>query len=420
MYRQCRLLLLLLSLGFATCGPLSAEENADQKDQPAAPATFTVSGVVASVRTAEISSGTEEIASLELKRIVPHGTEVRKGQAIVWFDTEDIDQRIDKEQTELQLAELDMATAEFAHKQFLTQQELDRAAAKRTFKAARQAFDNYNDVDHEQAIAAAEFSLKSAKESLENVQEELDQLQKMYEEDELTEESEEIVLKRAKSAVETATYRLRLAKTRHQRALEQTIPSQQEAARDTFERAELAHAKTLRELQDSRVKKEIELRKQRTELKQQKTKLETLKAERKALTLQAPFAGLVYHGGLTRGKLGDKPSSLKAGSKATPDQVLCTVVSLDRFQLLAEVDEQQLAKLNVGDRGQTVVKILPDQTLQATVKKLETVPFANNKFSCVMSLAVPKAKDAKARRIVPGLNATVTFEEPTQGGEDEE
>ncbi len=418
MYRKCCFLIVLLSLGFAPCGPLPAQETTEQTDSPA---TFKVSAVLASLQTAEITAGTEEIASLELKRVLPHGTEVSKGQAIAWFDPQEIDDRIAKEQVELQLAELAMATAEFTHRQFQAQQELDRAAAQRTYKAARQAFDNYNNVDHDEAIAAAEFSLKSAKESLENVQEELDQLQKMYEEDELTEESEEIVLKRAKSAVEAATYRLRLAETRHQRALEQTIPAQREAAQDTFERAELAHAKALRDLDDARTKAEIELRKQRTELKRQQAKLKTLKDERKALTLQAPFAGLLYHGALTRGKLGDKPSTLKAGDKVTADQVLYTIVSKNRFQLLADVDEDQLAKLQVGSRGQAVVQVLPDVTLSATVKQLDAVPLANNKFGCVLALSFPKgkARAADARGMVPGLNVTVTFEDPTQDSKNE-
>lgn len=416
MVRKCCLLAVLLTLGFAPCEELRAEEKADEKAQPA---TFTVSGVVASQRTAEITPGTEEIASLELKRVLPHGTEVRKGQAVAWFDTQEIDERIAKEQVELQLAELAMAGAEFAHGQFQSGQKLDRDAAKRTRKAAQQTLDNYNNIDHDAAIEAAEFSLKSAKESLENVQEELDQLQKMYEEDELTEESEEIVLKRAKNAVEAASYRLGLAKTRHQRALQQSIPAAREAALEAFERAELAYAKTIRELDDARTKKQIELNKQRVELKKQQTKLATLKDERKALTLQAPFAGLVYHGALTRGRLGDKPSTLKAGDKVTADQILYTLVARDRLQLLAEVDEEQLAKLHVGSRGDAVVKILPDRTLAVTVKQLDAIPLANNKFSCVLSLPVPKGNATEPRRVVPGLNVTVTFAESTKGSQDE-
>lgn len=416
MIRNCCLFALLLTLGFAPCGELRAEEKADAKAEPA---TFTVSGVVVSQRTAEITAGTEEIASLELKRVLPHGTEVRKDQAVAWFDTQEIDERIAKEQVELQLAELAMAGAEFAHGQFQSQQKLDREAAKRAHKTAQQTLDNYNNVDHDAAIEAAEFSLKSAKESLENVQEELDQLQKMYEEDELTEESEEIVLKRAKSAVEAATYRLRLAETRHQRTLQQAIPAQREAALEAFERAELAYAKTIRELNDARTKKQIELNKQRVELKKQQAKLRTLKDERKALTLQAPFAGLVYHGALTRGRLGDKPSTLKVGDKVTADQVLYTLVARDRLQLLAEVDEDQLAKLHVGSRGNAVVKILPDRTLAATVKQLDAIPLANNKFSCVLSLPVPKGNAAEPRSVVPGLNVTVTFEEPAKGNQDD-
>ena len=105
---------------------------------------------------------------------------------------------------EMRLATITMEEDEFNHKQFLAAQKLKRSAVERTWKTAQQSYNNFVKVDRERTIKTQENLLKGSLASLENTKEELEQLQQMYDADELTEESEEIVLKRAKRAVESA------------------------------------------------------------------------------------------------------------------------------------------------------------------------------------------------------------------------
>ncbi len=393
----------------------SAEETAKPAEEPA---SFDISGVIESTLAVQVKLNAEEITGAELRRVLPHGSEVKKGQAIAWFKTKEVDQRIAKEEPDLRLAEIAMEAAEFAFEQFEATQKLDREAAVRRRKTARQAYDNFVDVDRDAAIVGSEFSLKSARESLENVQEELEQLQKMYAEDELTEESEEIVLKRAQSAVESAEYRLSLAERRHQRTLAQEIPAQTASQEETLARAELAFAASMRELEDARAKKIIERNRQRSDLEKQRAKFDTLRAERQALTIQAPFDGLLYHGELTRGRMSDKPSTLAAGSKVTPETVIYTIVSPDRLQIRADLNEEQFANLKVGQTGRVLMKALPHLSAQAAVRSLSPIPFANNKFNCVLSLKRPKK--LAEEKIVPGFSCTVMFETVTDPSSQDE
>ena len=112
-----------------------------------------------------------------------------------------------------------MEEDEAAYVAFKAGQVLDKAAAERALKLAKQAFDNYQQVDRDRSVANANFSLKSAEASLANAMEELKQLEQMYKEDELTEESEEIVLKRAQQAVESAEFRFEGTKVQTERTL---------------------------------------------------------------------------------------------------------------------------------------------------------------------------------------------------------
>ena len=68
-------------------------------------------------------------------------------------------------------------------------------------------------------------------------------------------------------------------------------------------------------------------------------------------------------GQLNRGKLGDKPSTLKAGSSVNNKQVLGTLVRTGNLQIRGDVPEQLLRRVNVGaesndcaDRFQGVVR----------------------------------------------------------------
>ncbi|EMI19483.1 hypothetical protein RMSM_03573 [Rhodopirellula maiorica SM1] len=369
-----------------------------------------IDGVFESLSSHEIAADSEQIDSYVIKRILPHGKNVKKGAAVVWFETKEIDEKIRKMEFDVALAKLAFEEAVFSDEQFREQQELDRKAAELARKEARQAYDNFVDVDRQQQIMSAEVQLKRSRESLEYVEEELNQLEKMYQEDDLTEESEEIVLKRARRAVEQAKYNLELTKTRTERTLTQSIPSQQEKQEATLARAELAFAKTVQDLKAARVKRDIERRRQKTELEKQQADFKQLQAERRGLVLTSPSDGLVYHGKLTRGKLGDKASSLDVKSKVTPRQVLATIVQPERLRISADLSEEQRSKVHVGMKGTAIPKAFPELKIPVSIESIGKVPYAANKIECVVKV---KGKVENAE-LMPGMTCSIEFEKVDQ------
>ncbi len=393
----------LLSIGFCLfsfttlCAQDEPKSASDSK-----PKTTTISGVLEATVAHEISADTEHIDSLKIKRILAHGSKVTKGQNLVWFETEEIDKKIKEAEINLRLSKLTLEDEEFAYKQFLETQALDKAAAERTRKHAQQDYDNFVQVDRERQQVTAEYNLKSSQNSLENAMEELEQLEQMYKEDDLTEESEEIVLKRAKRAVEFAQFRLDGTKITSDRTVSQGIPRAQAQQDDSLSRAQLAFQKSMRDLNSARQKRDIELGKKRDKFKEEEEKLAELRQERKRVVLTSPIDGILLHGELNRGKLSDKPSPLKAGSKVTPTQVVATVVNPKQLRIRVNLEEQHWSIVKPGTKCKVTLKAFPDYEGVGIVKSVSTVPYAGTKFDCVVTLRPGKKQ--------PPLLPTITCE----------
>ncbi|WP_186776375.1 HlyD family efflux transporter periplasmic adaptor subunit [Rubripirellula reticaptiva] len=378
--------------------PVSEEKKAEPK-------TVDVNGVFEAVVQAEIAADTEHVTSWEIKKLVEHGSLVTQGQNVVVFETEDVDEQVKKSETDLRLAKIALDDAEFEFQQFVETQKLDRAAAELARKNARQGYDNFVQVDRDRDVLSAEFNLKSSRASLENAQEELEQLQQMYLEDDLTEESEEIVLKRAKQAVEFAQFRLDGTKISSERSMQQGVPNSTAKQEESIAKAELAYKKSMHDLNSARQRREIEMQTKRDDFTKQAEKTAELKHERKQSAIASPIDGIVLYGELNRGQLGDKPSTLKTGSKVTPNQVIATIANPKKLQIHATVDQGKLDVVTEGSRCEVTCDAFPDFKANGTVKSVATVGYASGKFDCVVTFKTPKNSPA----IMPTMTCKLTF-----------
>lgn len=391
------------AVSLASWSSARADEG-DAKPEPAAK-TIDVNGVLEAVRSHEIATDTEHLGALKVKRLVEHGTEVSKGQSLVWFETEDVEKKIKDAEIALRLSRLSLEAAEFAAEQAAAKEAIERGQAERTLAKARRAHENFMSVDRERQLASAEFDVVNARASLENATEEFEQLEQMYKEDDLTEESEEIVLKRAKQAVENAQFRLEGVEIATERSITQTIPNSVADQEDTLALAEMAHEKAMRDLDSARERREIELRKTREAFHDEEEKLAELKAERKQVVLTSPIDGILLHGKLARGRIGDKPSQLEAGSSVAPTQVVMTVVDPRRLQVRVDLDQKQLASIKGGDTCTVTVDGLPGLEVAGEVASVGIVPYASTKYDCVVKLKGLK----RATDLTPLMTCSLKF-----------
>lgn len=401
--------------------PEQSKTDSDKKTEtepaePKTPEPLKIKGVFEATESVELMIENEHFSSLKIERLVPHGTEVKKQQSVVGFETESLDEKLSDAERELRLAKLQLEDDEFAYDQFLQKQKLDREAAKRTRDLAQQAYDNYNQIDRDREVLSAEFGLKFSKASLENAQEELKQLQQMYEEDDLTEESEEIVLKRAKQAVESAQFRYDGSEISADRTMKQEIPQKDAAQTERLTRVMMNFESTMRELDSTRVRKEIEIAKKRESYEKEKTKLNEMRSERQAVVLKSPIDGIVLLGELNRGQLSSKPSPLKVGSTVKAEQVIATVVDPDRLQVRVTLSEKDLRKISVGDRCNVIPTAVPSgqasdgegdgETATGKVSLIASVPYVAGMFDCVVSLDDSDTLDG----VLPTMTCELQFE----------
>lgn len=390
------------------------EEVGANKPKTTEAADTSLPGVFESPRAEELQVGGEQIKSWVVKRVLSHGSQVEKRQNVVWLETDTIDKRIRDAEIEFKLAEVGLEEAEFKHEQFLKQQQLDREAAQRARRRARDDYDHFISVDRDQQLKTAQFNLKSAQDALENANEELEQLEKMYRADDLTEESEEIVLRRARRAVENAEFRLDSAQIRTARTVDEMIPRTETDQEEKLQRAELAYRTALRDLRFHRQRRRLELDQQRKKVSDQQEKLGQLRQERKRAVLSAPRAGVVLHGALTRGAMSDKPTTLKVGASVSAEQVLATVVPTKPLQVRLSVPEAKLPLVSVGQKVRVLADAYPDQPLPGTVQSLSGVPYAKGRFDCVVTVKLGKLAD----QIVPAMGCQVEF--PQAAGDDDD
>ena len=369
----------------ATGGKDPANDRKAKGDRPQ-PESVESDGVLVSPESREYKANFQEIKSLAIRRILPHGTRVDKGDDLLWLETDDADKQLRDAESEFRLAEIAFREAEFKHEQFLESQKLDREAAERSIERARQDYENFVRVDRDRQLETAENNLKNAKVSLENAREELEQLEKMYRDDDLTEESEEIVLKRARHAVEQAEFRLENTRIQTTRAIEQTIPRAEVDQEQQLRRAEMAFESTRRSLDFDLKRRNQEMEAERRKMEDRRKQLDRLRQERKRMVVKAPVTGIVLHGPLNRGALSDKPSSLDSGSKLSADQVVLTVAPTEPLRVRLTIPEKQLRHFAAGTRAEVVPDAYPEMRLEAWVESLADVPFAAGKYDCLIAI----------------------------------
>lgn len=408
--------LLVTAFPLLADSPAEQEKQSDKKADPETVAKASppikLDGIFQAVRQSELMIDNEQLTEFKLLRILPHGTTVKAGAPVIWFDTDGLDEKLEKAETEYRLAELQMEADEFAYEQFLESQELDRDAAKRARDDARSDYDHFIKTQLEREIADAKQDLKSAEFSVESAKEELDQLTQMYEEDDLTEESEEIVLRRAQFTYESAMHRLTGSKIRIQRALDVLIPRREASQEEALDRALMRYDKAMHELDIAKRKRELEMERKREDVEETLRDFEQMREERKDVVLKAPHEGIVLHGKLNRGKLSDKPVSWSPGSKLANRTVIATIVDPAKLQVRVDIPEQHRALIQPGKPVVLTAKAMPDVSFTAKVREVADVPYVPGKFDCVISVPMKKVSGVR-----PTMACEVEIERQVQDDE---
>ncbi|MCB1237012.1 MAG: HlyD family efflux transporter periplasmic adaptor subunit [Verrucomicrobiae bacterium] len=397
------------------------DEKEKDKEKPDEPATHTVKkgpfavtleldGLFEAAEATEISLAPEAWGDLTVLEFVPHGTRVKKGDAIARFDTEKLEEQLDDYAKGLPLAELtlDLARQELEALEKTTPLSLDEARRSKMF--AEQDLAHYEDVEKKMDERDSAEDVKALENYLAYSREELNQLEKMYEADDMTEETEEIILKRARDEVARYEWMLEQTRTRAERRLNTFIPREHESMRLRVESQGIAWRQAERGLPDALKKKRLEVEAQTRAFEKAARKNEELAADLKLLTVTAPHDGIVYYGQASRGKwvtAAMVERKLVPGGKVSPREILATLVKSETLALRASVPEAKLQYLKEGLKGIAIPASNPDAEFDTKVKSFSLVPYADNSFDAFFAMP-EKAADSPV--LNAGMNAKIHFD----------
>ncbi len=347
----------------------------------------------------------ESWSTFKVVKAVDHGVRVEKGDVLVEFETDKIDEAIADQEMAQELAELSLKQAELGLKLLETTTPIDLQMVDRQKKMMAEDLERFLKIEIALTRKSAEYSLKSSEQTLEYELEELNQLEKMYKADDLTEETEEIILKRQRNSVERARFYLELAKNRYDEMVNVYMPRDKESMQVSAELYQLTLDRTKAVLPMDLAREKIGMEKLRIQQKRDLKQFAKLKEDRKLMTITAPVAGIVYYGKCVRGKWGGASGvaeKLQPGASASPGPLM-TVVNPRPLQVRATVAEKDLHWVKKGMRGTVEPTAIPDARISATLGEIDGVLNVDNAYSATFRVSLGEEMDA----IMPGMNCKV-------------
>lgn len=305
-----------------------------------------------------------------LLEAVEPGSLVAAGDIVLRFDDTDIAEAI--EDARFELAAAKAALDALVERQRLAEEGSRDALDKRQidFDAAEKAWRGYMEIAKPLDNEREELEMASARQWVQNARDELAQLDKLYDEDNLTDETEKIVLARARFdlAQRESNFKIRERQRAYADEYEEREREKSMALGVRTRKAELDRAR--REASLDAAARAIDLERGRRKFARQERDFARLCQDREAMTVRAPVAGILLHGGLEGGlERVHAPRSVMNLATA----VACVA---DPAGLVAAVAAPQREALRLAP-GQTAV-ISPDAAgapeVNGVVRRVATLP----------------------------------------------
>jgi len=344
-------------------------------------------------------------STLTVLKAVDHGTPIRKGDPLIRFDTARIDRAIRDLTNEHLQAELTIRLAAEELPLLEKSTPVELAVAERAMKQADEDLAKFVKVDRAEAIKAADFVVKNAANYLEYAKEELHQLEKMYRADDMREETEEIILKRQRNAVASATYSLKRAERQRDQVVKVDMPRKEQALKDALVKMTHALDKAKSTLPLTLTQKRLALAKLKYDQARSVARLHKLQKDRQAMNIKAPADGIVYHGKCQRGHWNTAAvtDKLQPSGVVAADEVIITIVNPRPLFVRALIEEKDWHQVRPGIKGKAVATANSSLKLAAKVDKISAVPVSPGHFETRVAIEVPK--DAEA--LMPGMACTI-------------
>ena len=383
---------LLLPLALQAADSNATEKKSGTHKVKTAPfkVELKLKGIFTPTETAPIKVKPEVWANLTLENdAATHGSSVKVNDLLILLKKEKMEKHLVDTELSLEEAKLGFAVAKVEHEFAVNSASLNAKAAQRTLARLEEDMKRYMGVTRELSRKSAEQSRISAENSLSYAQEELKQLKKMYDADDITEETEEIILKRAQHSVNRSIHFLNRTRNSTEKALEFTLPREEEDITLNLDRAKLSTKKAAATHEENLAKLKVGLQKQQRSLEQAEKNLAKLKRDAALLNVRSPIDGVLYHGAFLEGAwIGRKgvQGKLKKGGKLLSGEVVMTVVSLEELAVRASLTEADFRKVAPKMKGWATPTAEPGQRVAIEVKSVSNLPTSPGQYTVAFAV----------------------------------
>ncbi len=369
---------------------------------------LSLEGTFTASKMEEVALRPDSWTDYEIVDVADLGTKVHKGERLFKFDSEKINDAIQDLELDQRLSEISIMRSEEEFPRTEKTLKMDFEDADRADRQAHDDFKRYNDSDRPMAVKSAEFLVKYYNFNLDYEKDELDQLEKMYKADDLTEKTEEIILKRQKSAVEFAQFSLDNAKLTSEEMLKVRLPRMDVQLKESLERTTLAKARAQMALSLDLDRARYELEQRKNARKKSIEKHTKLLADRELMEIKSPADGIVYYGQCVNGRWADTASLLQKyqpHNKVTGDTVLMTIVEQRPLFITSTLEEGKRPDVSDDEKAKVVLPSEGGDRLSGKVKSISPIPVSAGKFEITFDVD----QDEIPAWIVAGMSCKINI-----------
>ena len=320
--------------------------------------------------------------ALRIEEIVKNGKVVKKGDVLLRFEKEPIEDLIANKELDLNAARLQLENVRTAFTMLDVDMKLALTAEENKVKWAKKNRDGYIQVELPLDDDDHKNRRQRSVDSIDDQKEEIEQLGKMYSEDELTEETEEIVLRRAKRRLDRSITGLELYDRRRTYSVESQRPQRLEEMELDVRSKEHALEKLQATQKNQKALKELELRKTEIGDEKQATELERLRKDLEKFVIYAPSEGIVYHGKADA----EEQNILKLKDTCKPYTSLLTIAKAGEVKAKFMIDEKDIFRVQPNMPVKVKPVALPDAELSGFLAPLDLLAEKENQWKAIVKL----------------------------------
>ncbi|MGQ9779558.1 MAG: efflux RND transporter periplasmic adaptor subunit [Bacillota bacterium] len=355
----------------ATRGPLAIEVEASGKVAPA-----------------EIVSLTPTAAGKVTEVLVKKGDSVRAGQVLVRLDAVDAEMRLRQAEDAYAVAQAKLRTVKESAALAPNQAKMELERARAAYASAQAKLDALRSGPTAEEVAQAKAAVNQAELALAKAKQEYERMQRLYAQQAATKQQ----LESAENNYLTAKENLAAAEARLKQLQTPAKPEEIAAAEAT-----LAQAKVELEIAEENYRtagKDYEVAAAEAEVKRARDELLAARGDAAGMVLRAPFAGIVVE------------VNAQVGSYVGVQTSLVTLAKGSDLVVEAEVDENDIAQVQVGQTARITVAALSDKEFKGRVV---SVGRYGEEKEGVVSFPVRVSLSDPERLVKVGMSADVTI-----------